>query len=311
MPWFTEIAMLIPVVVAVSGYLKSVEHFTLRKKVKSKEGVVLHLGRTLALEERRNHAIQIQGDEAFLAIRKWGEDILLQLSFHATVVYLMTTAIAVFSPTVSPFIVTSGVIIGHAMSRHRDLALATKKALPYINNLVVLTPPAYQQYGMYSKNPFDVTGMLDEITDVTQRQQELLEQQTLENEMDSVDYSETELALNWIDSTLSSTNESLQRGGFLVDEVPSYIIQEVTDANMPVPIEEIIEVTETFDETPHHIQAMMKIASNPSLPPDITSRAEQLIVDHTETNKDRKRQEEIQEALASIETVEKYYASKK
>lgn len=311
MVWLTEVAILAPVVGAVYGYLKTAEHVTLRKKVKSKEGVSLHLGRTLALEERRHHAIQIQGEENFLSIRQWRENLLLSVSVHATVVFLMTSACALLIPSVSPVIITSGVVIGHAVSRHRDLTRATRKALPYINELVVLTPPEYKQYGMYSKNPFDVTGMLDEITNNTKRQQELLKQQTLEHEMDSGEDSETQLALTWIDSTLSSTNESLRRGGFLVDEVPSYVVQEVIDANEFLPIEEIKEVTKTFSETPPHIRELMKIASNPGLPPEITSRAERLIVDHDDTNKDRKQQEEIQEALATIETVEKYYASEK
>ena len=226
----------------------------------------------------------------------------------------------VFEP-IDNLSMTAGYGLGLLLYAHYGMRKQYRLGIAEVKQLSVTAPEEYREQGSYAWNPFNVQALLQEMElkkvdkwDLEQK----VKRYRIEGDKYGFEFSTPSQKKLWeeavqklhavernIEAMKTCMNEEL-----LTHKTPDYLVGVLNndlkrlEASPTKQLESPMTVT---PESPHHIEVMKEIASNPNLPTEVAERAERLVRLHDENELERKRQVAIDEALLSIETVEKFY----
>lgn len=322
MPWYLDIVALGAMLVTGRGYMKGYHWKLMRSKAITKDGFKIRFNELMLLESKRNLGKE---EEKFLNLTKrQKEDYRFDTGMGSRLfLYYGVSSLAAFwlGDVIIPLAMTGGYALAVLGMAHYNMHSNYKVGLRHIGQLDIAVPIEWRKHGLYAWNPYDMRGALNQL-DSLKKELKHVEQVEKDAHQELAQYSggiatltdknELEGYRNAVDSVkrhIEALTTCIQEE-LLLDKVPPYLQDhpEILEMKAEVILEKTaIPMAVEEKAEPHHIEVMKEIASNPDLPAEVAERAEKLVKKHDEQEAERKRQSAIDEALLSIETVEKFY----
>lgn len=321
MPWYLDLVAVGLMAVAGIGYMQVYYRWLMKSTPMTKDGYKVQFSRLMLLEAEWK--LEKKGEEENLNLMalqvggyKFDSSMVLKLLIYYGIASLAEYWLGGF---LNALALTSGYAIATLGMAHYHMRKNYQMALVHISQLPIAAPAEFRQYGLYAWNPFDLKSALEKLESLNIRKNYLTSKvQNIqrhskihrfgrtspgeETEIGSM-VEETDSIARHIEAlTTCIKEELLTNDDFLIAEA----------GNKPKQLEKNVEGAPVSPEpeesgSPHHIEVMKGIASNPNLPAEVAERAEKLVKKHDAQEAERQRQKEIADALISIETVEKYY----